>query len=118
MSKQIVKAPDKLINGAGGMVRSSVEGKVDYSLALDGPMFARLAEHLTKAMEHYPKRNWLRASTECDPVKRAESRDRFRTSVVRHFYQWFTGDTSEDHAAAMIFNLNGYEMMAEDNSGE
>jgi hypothetical protein len=38
-----------------------------------------------------------------------EELERFRASAVRHFVQWLQGATDEDHAAAVIFNLNGYE---------
>lgn len=38
-----------------------------------------------------------------------EEMERFRESAARHFFQWMRGDTDEDHAAAVVFNLNGYE---------
>lgn len=83
-----------------GAVRSDNEGKIDYSLALDGPLFERLAAHLTKAAPEKGKRNWMNAHTE-------EDYDRFRESFVRHVFQFLKGDDSEDHAAAIAFNLNG-----------
>lgn len=85
-----------------GMVRDTTEGKIDYSLVLDGPMFRRLAIHLTKGALKYAKRNWMKARGQ-------EELDRFRESALRHFLQWYDGDTDEDHAAAVIFNINGAE---------
>jgi len=85
-----------------GMVRDTADGKTDYTLALDGPMFDRYAKHLTEGAKKYTKRNWMQA----DGVEEA---DRFRESALRHFMQWFRGDTDEDHAAAVWFNINGAE---------
>lgn len=87
---------------SSGMVRDTAADKVDYSLALDGPMFQRLAEHLTKGAKKYAKRNWMQAVGQ-------EELDRFKESALRHFLQWFKGDVDEDHAAAVLFNINGAE---------
>jgi hypothetical protein len=89
-----------------GMVRDTTTGKVDYSLCFDGPMFERLAEHLTKGAEKYEARNWMKASGE-------EELTRFKTSAIRHFMQWMRGERDEDHAAAVFFNINGYEYVKE-----
>lgn len=85
-----------------GMQRDTADNKVDYTLALDGPMFERYAEHLRKGALKYGKRNWTKAegSTELE---------RFRSSALRHLLQWLKGDTDEDHAAAVWFNINGAE---------
>ncbi len=85
-----------------GMVRDVTTDKTDYSLAMDGPMFERLAIHLTKGAKKYAKRNWMQAAG-------PEEMDRFRESALRHFIQWMRGDVDEDHAAAVLFNINGYE---------
>ena len=87
----------------GGMVRDTDEGKTDYTLMRDGVMYERWAEHLRKGAEKYEPRNWLKGLG--DPEVEA----RFLTSAARHFEQWLRGDTDEDHAAAVIFNINGYE---------
>lgn len=89
-----------------GMVRDTTDDKVDYTLALDGPMFKRLAEHLTKGAKKYEKRNWMKAAGQ-------EELERFKESAVRHFLQWYWGDTDEDHAAAVYFNINGAEYVKE-----
>lgn len=85
-----------------GMVRDTTEGKVDYTLALDGPMFERYAAHLTKGAQKYDARNWMLAAGEAEL-------ERFRQSALRHLLQWLNGDEDEDHAAAVWFNINGAE---------
>lgn len=85
-----------------GMVRDTADEKTDFTLALDGPMFKRLADHLTKGAKKYAARNWMLARGEAEY-------QRFRASALRHFLQWFWGDTDEDHAAAVFFNINGAE---------
>lgn len=86
-----------------GMIRGETASKVDYSLPLEGPLFDRWAVHLTKgAATHGGKRNWMQAYTQ-------EDYDRFREGAIRHMRQWARGDTDEDHAAAVCFNLNGAE---------
>jgi len=85
-----------------GMVRDTEDNKTDYSLVLDGPMFDRWAEHLTKGAKKYAPRNWMKATGEAEL-------DRFKRSALRHFLQWYRGETDEDHAAAVMFNINGAE---------
>lgn len=90
-----------------GMVRDTTTGKIEYWRTLDGPLLERWALHLTKGAVKYPDMrpgvpNWTLAEGEAEAV-------RFRDSAFRHFLQWMHGDTDEDHAAAVIFNLNGFE---------
>ena len=96
---------------SSGMVRDTQDGKTDYTTILDGPMFDRWATHLTKAKAKYPDvrpgiANWTLADGEEELV-------RFRKSAFRHFRQWLKGDMDEDHAAAVLFNINGYEYVKE-----
>lgn len=84
------------------MVRDTEEGKLDYSLVLDGPMFKRWAAHLTKGAKKYAPRNWMKATGETEF-------DRFKRSFLRHTIAFLDGDRDEDHAAAIIFNVNGME---------
>lgn len=97
-----VKDSGKRKQFSTGMVRDVTDGKVDYTLVLDGPMFERWAIHMTAGAHKYDKRNWMQAATE-------EEYQRFRESFVRHAIQYLRGDTDEDHAAAVMFNLNGME---------
>lgn len=91
---------------SGGMVRDVAEDKIDYLLLRDGPMLKRWAMHLTRGAKKYTKRNWMLASG-------AEEKERFRESAARHFEQWLAGDRDEDHASAVLFNINGYEYCLE-----
>lgn len=102
----VIKDSGKREQYAGGMQRDVSTDKIDYSLVLDGPMFARFAEHLRKGAVKYGKRNWLKAQG-------AEELDRFRESAFRHFLQWYFGETDEDHASAVFFNINGVEYVKE-----
>lgn len=90
-----------------GMVRDVQDGKVDFSTVFNGPMLERWAVHLTKGAVKYPDAalgvpNWMLAEGN-------EERIRFQKSAVRHFVQWLRGDTDEDHASAVFFNINGDE---------
>jgi hypothetical protein len=92
---------------ASGMVRDTSAGKTEWHRVADGPMLERWAVLLTKAVEKYPDLaagvpNWTLASNR-------EELERFRASAFRHFMQWFNGETDEDHAAAVMFNINGAE---------
>jgi hypothetical protein len=88
------------------MVRSSEDGKLDYTLVFDGPLLKRLAAHLTKGAAEFGERNWMLA----DGLTEAE---RLRRSACRHFVQWMNGETDEDHFAAAIFNMNAHEHVLE-----
>lgn len=105
--KFVVKDSGKREQFTSGMVRDTTEDKVDYELPMNGPMFDRWAEHLTKGAKKYPdtapgEPNWMLASGKEELV-------RFRKSAVRHFRKWLRGETDEDHAAAVFFNINGVE---------
>jgi hypothetical protein len=89
-----------------GMVRDVTAGKIGWHLVSSGPMLMRWAVHLTKGAEKYDEDNWLKADGE-DELKR------FKKSAFRHFMQWYYGDTDEDHAAAVYFNINGHEYVKE-----
>lgn len=87
---------------ASGMNRESEDEKVDYLLVRDGPMFKRWAELLTRAIPKRGRRNWMLANSQ-------EDLDRFKRGLCRHVEQWLDDEIDEDHAAAIIFNLNGAE---------
>uniref|UniRef100_A0A6M3JQF8 dATP/dGTP diphosphohydrolase N-terminal domain-containing protein n=2 Tax=viral metagenome TaxID=1070528 RepID=A0A6M3JQF8_9ZZZZ len=95
---------------ASGMVRDTTEGKINYLLTRDGPMYERWARHLTKGAGKYDKRNWMKASG-------PEELERACESATRHFEQWLRGETDEDHAAAVIFNINEVEYIKSQTGG-
>ena len=90
-----------------GMRRDTEEGKIDYTyLAEMQPLVDRLMLHLQKGAKKYGRGNWQLADS-------MEEMERFRRSASRHFMQWVSGDRDEDHAAAVVFNLNAYERLRE-----
>ena len=94
-----IKDSGARVESPSGMFRDVEDGKVDYTLVLDGPMFERWAVHLTKGAIKYDKRNWMKADS-LDELTRSER------SAIRHTIQWLRGDLDEDHAAAIFFNVN------------
>jgi len=86
-----------------GMHRDNQESKTKWHLVAPGPMLKRWAELMTRGAIKYDDNNWLKANS-------PEEQARFKESAFRHFMQWYYGiDTNEDHAAAIYFNVNGYE---------
>ena len=91
---------------ASGMQRDTDEDKVLWHLVASGPMLRRWAELLTRGARKYDADNWMKANGE-------EEYNRFRASAFRHFMQWYYGIADgEDHAAAVLFNVNGAEYVA------
>lgn len=98
---------------ASGMKRDTSEGKVNYLLVRTGPMLKRWAAQLTRGCDKYDQErqpgepyNWTKAEGVAEW-------ERFRESACRHFEQWLDGETDEDHAAAVFFNVNGAELVLE-----
>ena len=89
-----------------GMVRDTSSNKIRYDLVYM-PMLKRWAELMTRGAVKYSANNWKKASTQ-------EELDRFKESAFRHFMTWFLEeDFSEDHAAAVLFNISGVEYVKE-----
>lgn len=89
-----------------GMVRDTQDGKTNFALVFSGPMLERWAALLTRGAVKYERDNWMKASG-------TPELQRFQESAARHFAQWMRGDNDEDHAAAVVFNLNGAEYVKE-----
>lgn len=93
---------------SSGMRRDLQDGKADFYLLLpkgipyNEQLLTRWAELMERGREKYGSRNWELACSE-------EELDRFKSSAMRHFMQWVTGETDEDHAAAVMFNLMAAE---------
>ncbi len=88
-----------------GMKRDIQDGKPDYTLCYE-PILTRWAELMTRGAAKYGRNNWQLANSE-------EELERFKSSAFRHLVQWTRGDTDEDHAAAVIFNLAAAEYVKE-----
>lgn len=93
---------------SGGMVRDTQEGKPRFDLLLpknvpyEEQFLTRLAGLMARGAEKYEDRNWERAND-------VDALDRFKASAFRHLMQWLNDEVDEDHAAAVAFNLMGYE---------
>ena len=88
-----------------GMVRDTQDDKPRYDL-LDLPMLKRWAELMARGAKKYGPNNWKKAATQ-------DEYDRFIASLLRHVYQYVEGDRTEDHGAAIFFNVAGAEMVRE-----
>lgn len=80
-----------------GMRRDTQEGKPRYDL-VDKAFLKRWADLMLRGAEKYGEDNWRLAET-------VEEWSRFRASGNRHMEQHLEGDRTEDHAAAVAFNL-------------
>ncbi len=90
-----------------GMVRDVEVDKPRYDLIGWGwKLIKRWAELVGRGAIKYGELNFEKASTETE-LKR------FKSSAMRHMVQWAMGETDEDHAAAVCFNLAGYEAVKE-----
>lgn len=88
-----------------GMVRDTQDDKPRYDL-IDRTFLKRWAELMARGAKKYGENNWKKAASEAE-LKR------FEASALRHIFQWLDNDRSEDHAAAVAFNLAGAEMVRE-----
>jgi dATP/dGTP diphosphohydrolase len=86
-----------------GMVRDTQEGKPRYNL-IDRAFLKRWAALMTRGAEKYGVENWRNANSQ-------EELDRFQESAHRHMMQWLDGETDEDHAVAVAFNLAAAEFV-------
>jgi len=98
----VTKDSGERLKFESGMQRDVETGKKDYSLVLGGPMFERWAALLTRGAVKYERNNWMKARGNAEE-------ERFVRSAFRHFIQWMNGETDEDHASAVYFNINGAE---------
>ena len=91
-----------------GMKRDLQDGKPRYDLIIPkghkNHMLKRWAGLMARGAEKYGERNFEKANSQ-------EELDRFKASAFRHFIQWFDGEDDEDHAAAIMFNVNAYEVI-------
>lgn len=96
---------------ASGMQRDVSEGKPRFDLIMpvllpyQEQMLYRWAMLMARGAAKYSDRNWEQAET-------VEELARFQESADRHYFQWRTGETDEDHAAAVMYNVAGAEYVA------
>jgi hypothetical protein len=108
----VVKDSGERQHFESGMQRDTQEGKIQYTRLLDGPMLKRWADHITKGAVKYPDiapgvANWTQANS-------VEEMQRFKESAFRHFMEWALNENpTEDVAAGIFFNVNGYETVKE-----
>jgi hypothetical protein len=94
-----------------GMVRDTDKGKARFDLLhpegvpYKEQILTRFAELMARGAEKYTERNWEKASGDAE-LKR------FKSSAERHLQQWICGETDEDHAVAVFFNIMAYEATA------
>lgn len=93
-----------------GMRRDTQAGKSDpasvivVGMPYEDQMLTRFGALMARGADKYGRLNYQVAATE-------EELDRFHQSAFRHFVQWITGETDEDHAAAVWFNILAAEMV-------
>lgn len=87
-----------------GMVRDTEAGKARFDLLLplgvpySEQILTRDAMLMARGAAKYDARNWEKASGEAELA-------RYHSSALRHLMQWIGGETDEDHAAAVRFNI-------------
>jgi hypothetical protein len=102
--KWVTKDSGKREEYDSGMRRDTEEGKARFDLVVpkDVPyeeqILTRFAALMARGAEKYTERNWEKANSEVEL-------NRYYSSAFRHFMQWITGETDEDHAAAVMFNI-------------
>jgi hypothetical protein len=93
-----------------GMRRDTQDGKPRYDLviplSMKTNMLRRWAELMARGMDKYGYRNWELANSQEELI-------RFKASAFRHFIQWFQNEEDEDHAAAVLFNIQAAEYVKE-----
>lgn len=91
-----------------GMQRDTSAGKPRFDLIMpkllpyQEQMLYRWAMLMARGAAKYSDRNWEQADS-------PEERERFYESCDRHYFQWRAGETDEDHAAAVMYNITGVE---------
>lgn len=108
--KFVTKDSGKREEFDSGMVRDTQDDKPRFDLLLPigvpyGDQFlTRVAGLLARGAEKYAERNWEMAQGEVELT-------RFKASALRHLMQYLAGETDEDHASAVVFNLMGAHLV-------
>ena len=82
-----------------GMVREDKQSKPNYLDYFEPHVIERYGKHMKAAEARHGRGNWK---------KGGYPKLEYLESAFRHFMGLWKGDTSEDHAAALLFNIIGY----------
>jgi hypothetical protein len=108
MPSRVTKDSGKRQEYSSGMNRDVNDDKARFDLIFpegipyEEQLITRFAGLMMRGAKKYDSRNWEKASSK-------EELDRFKESALRHCIQWYCGERDEDHAAAVLFNIMGYE---------
>lgn len=95
---------------SSGMRRDLQESKPRFgdliidAMPYEDQLLTRWAELRQRGAVKYGDKN-------CELANTPEELERFRQSAIRHFFQWYCGETDEDHSAATLFNIQMAEMV-------
>lgn len=93
-----------------GMRRDLQDNKPAFHFLLvsgipyEAQFLTRWAKLMERGAQKYGERNFELADS-------AEELERFKASALRHMMQWVSGETDEDHGAAVAFNIMAAEMV-------
>jgi hypothetical protein len=102
------KDSGKRLEYESGMLRDADSTKPRFDLIIpegipyEDQILTRFAGLMQRGANKYSARNWEKANGQAEL-------DRFKESALRHLMQWYCGETDEDHAVAVFFNIMGYE---------
>jgi hypothetical protein len=114
MKEAVTKDSGERVGFDSGMVRDTEEGKPRMDLCVVSCM-----PYEEQLIVRYGMLRARGAAKYCETYtdincEKAESEDelaRYRSSAARHFFQWMCGEEDEDHAAAVLFNLDMHGMV-------
>lgn len=93
---------------ASGYMREPQGLRPDFYLLLpkdipyDQQLITKCASLMSRGREKYSARNWELSCTQ-------EDLERYKSSALRHMYQWLCDEKDECHEAAVVFNIMGAE---------
>lgn len=108
VKKYITKDSGKRVSFGSGMVRDTDTSKPRFDLIIPDflpyteTMLYRFAQLMARGAEKYGEKNWQLANS-------TEELTRFKSSALRHMLQWVSGESDEDHASAVYYNIMAYE---------
>ena len=109
--KYNTKDSGKRVSYKSGMNRDIQEGKPRFDLIVpqdvpyDQTVLYKWAMLMERGMAKYGYRNWEKSNSK-------DELNRFKSSAFRHFMQWIQNiSDGEDHAAAILFNVNAAEFL-------